>query len=548
MKPLHQPAVSVIIPVFNAEIYLKETIDSVLCQTFKDFEILLLDDGSTDRSPQIIQSYSDSRIKYIPCSHDFIKTLNHGLSTAQGKYIALLDHDDLMVPKRIQIQYDFMEQNPEIIACGGNMYSFGKYSKLMEAPSDYSEIMKRMIICSPMYNPTGFIRTDILNIKKIRYQEGYSFAADFKFWSDLVKVGKVVNIPEVLTIYRTSDTQTSIIFAHESSKGANLIYHEMTKYFLSMIRKDNEFFSILENQIVPGMVNLSKHSFFSARTYFLFMYELICGLIEKGAIQIKSGNNTLPIKVGYLVSYDYQYIKHSLPTIYEYADQIFLAIDKDRKTWSGSPIQIPDTFFEWIIHFDTSKKIQIYEDQFYIQNLAPSECETRERNLLAKKMGNDGWYIQLDVDEYFLDFKKFVNYLHSIDNSLPTCVYAQWITIFKQIGKDFFYIDSNEEFPVATNNPQYSFARYPQKCIVRKTKYKLLHHSWGRSENELNKKLSNWGHSKDFDIDAYFNFWQSINKDTYKYVRNFHPLSPNVWKQLQYAEAENIKTLIEIVK
>ena len=100
--------VSVLIPVYNSEKFIRKTIDSVLGQTFKDFEVLLLDDGSADKSSEIIKSYTDDRVKYIPCSHDFIKTLNHGIDIAKGKYIALLDHDDLMLPHRLKVQYEYM--------------------------------------------------------------------------------------------------------------------------------------------------------------------------------------------------------------------------------------------------------------------------------------------------------------------------------------------------------------------------------------------------------------------------------------------------------
>jgi glycosyltransferase involved in cell wall biosynthesis len=126
-------AISVIIPIYNAELFLNETIDSVLSQTFSDFELLALDDGSIDNSAEIIKSYNDPRIRYVECTHDFIGTLNKGLSLSQGKYIAQIDHDDMMMPYRLQTQYDFMEENPDIVACGGYMISFERYSFEMKA-------------------------------------------------------------------------------------------------------------------------------------------------------------------------------------------------------------------------------------------------------------------------------------------------------------------------------------------------------------------------------------------------------------------------------
>jgi glycosyltransferase involved in cell wall biosynthesis len=132
--------ITVLIPVYNAGNFIRETIDSVLCQTFQDFELLTMDDGSTDNSADIIRSYSDSRIKYVSCPHDFVSTLNKGLDMAQGKYIALLDHDDMMMPERLQTQFDYMEANPDIAACGAYMQTFGNTYYTMTYPAEHDDI------------------------------------------------------------------------------------------------------------------------------------------------------------------------------------------------------------------------------------------------------------------------------------------------------------------------------------------------------------------------------------------------------------------------
>ena len=259
-------------------------------------------------------------------------------------------------------------------------------------------------------------------------------------------------------------------------------------------------------------------------------------------------DNSDLIKVGYLLSYDYKYLKYSLPTVYHLADKIFITIDINRKTWAGQCIKIPETFFRWLDDFDVDDKILLYENSFYISGLSTMACETRERNILAQIMGEGGWHIQIDVDEYFLNFKEFVEYLKSIDRSIPTTIMAQWITIFKQNKNEIFYIDSNEEFPVATNEPKYKYARNTINDNVIRTKFKVLHQSWGRSEKDLIFKLKNWGHNKDFDIDSFVYFWKSISKKTYKHVRNFHPLYPRLWEKLDFIEIADIHSLIEEMK
>lgn len=257
--------------------------------------------------------------------------------------------------------------------------------------------------------------------------------------------------------------------------------------------------------------------------------------------------NNMPIKVGMLLSYDYEFVENSLPLLYPYADYIALAVDKDRKTWSGELFEIPDSFFTWLKKFDTDNKIHIYEDSFHVPSLKAIECDTRERNMLAKFMGEGGWHLQIDSDEYFIDFEKFIKYLKTLDISTPTLVHARWMTMFKKINHNYFLIRTNERFPVATNNPHYSIVRHSECQTNIYTDFEVLHQSWARDENEIKQKLRNWGHNVDFDVDSYYQLWKTINRQTYKYIKSFHPLDPWLWPSLEYFEAKNIKELTEIV-
>lgn len=282
-----QILVSVLIPVYNSRKTIRESIDSVLGQTFPKFELLLMDDGSIDDSAEIIQSYTDSRIKYIPCGHHFVETLNRGIDTAQGKYIALLDHDDLMLPHRLKVQYEFMEEHPDVIACGGYMHAFGMYSYLMKESLEYADIATDAIYRCPMLNPTGFIRRSVLQSHNLRYSDGYSFAADFKLWADLIQVGKVVNIPEVLTLYRTYPEQTSLKYLSESQEGVDKIRMEMIEYFLTLVKKESEYYSLLMDNFIPALNKIGENAMFSAQTLFPFMHELITGLVKRGDIELE---------------------------------------------------------------------------------------------------------------------------------------------------------------------------------------------------------------------------------------------------------------------
>ena len=106
------PRVSILLPAYNAERYLREAIDSMLSQTYQNFELLIIDDGSKDRTAEIVRSYTDERIRFIQneCNIGLANTLNKGMRLARGEYLARMDADDICVPTRFQAQYDFLQQ------------------------------------------------------------------------------------------------------------------------------------------------------------------------------------------------------------------------------------------------------------------------------------------------------------------------------------------------------------------------------------------------------------------------------------------------------
>ena len=274
------PSISVLIPVHNAAFFLNDTIKSVLCQTFTDFELLAMDDDSTDQSAEIIQSFKDARIRYYHCPHDFVGTLNLGLSLAQGEYIALLDHDDIMMPQRLQIQYDFMEKHTDIVACSGYMHSFGRYSKRFLAPLTHDELIRQMIVDNPIWNPTGFIRREILIRHNVRYQTGYSYAADYKFWFEVSKVGRLQTIPKVLTLYRTSTEQASIKYKSESVPACHKIRKEIMDYWLAQLSEKHQSVRSLIQKIMSVINIMNEQRYFEEETFNRFMQEVITGLMK----------------------------------------------------------------------------------------------------------------------------------------------------------------------------------------------------------------------------------------------------------------------------
>jgi hypothetical protein len=242
------------------------------------------------------------------------------------------------------------------------------------------------------------------------------------------------------------------------------------------------------------------------------------------------------IKVGYLISYDYEFVKISLPIVYEFVDEIFFAVDIDGKTWSGESFEINDNFWTWIREFDKDNKIKIYKDRFYVADLTPMECDTRERNLLGQQMGDADWYIQIDSDEYFVDFQAFANKLRAYEPNKPTTIYCSVACLFKELGTGFLLIgESFETLSSATNHPVYDLARNNTSGNEQVHWDDLmLHQSWARTPEDIQQKLSNWSHRDDFNTNSFYKLWNAIDEDNYNCLRNFHPLTSDTWPKLVF--------------
>ncbi len=260
--------------------------------------------------------------------------------------------------------------------------------------------------------------------------------------------------------------------------------------------------------------------------------------------------NDVKIKVGMLVSFDYQYIYHSLPRVYEHSDSITLAVDHEYRTWAGISFTIENKFWDWIKEIDIDNKIIIYRDNFFDPKLDALANDSRERNMLAQKMGSGGWIVQIDSDEYFLDFKQFVDFLRehghwTKPDAKPIDIGAFLIPLYKQTKDGFLYIkNSFETVVLATNKPEYLRARRSDHYI-RYTPFYLFHQTWARGEDEIWFKLNSWGHMTDFNIESYFNFWKASDKNNYKYIKNFHPLYQNLWQDLEWCRGTDIEKFIE---
>lgn len=204
----NQPLVSVILPVYNAERFLRPAVESILKQTYQNLQIILINDCSTDSSLSILQEYAkqDSRVQVEsnPQNLKLSKTLNRAISLASGKYLARMDADDISAPARIEKQVAALEANPDVVVIGCDMSIIDEDGKAIGHRKYYAtdeEIRKRMFFFSPFSHPAIVIRSEALN-KVGPYDDKYNPAEDYELYFRLGTVGKFMNLKEELFIYR----------------------------------------------------------------------------------------------------------------------------------------------------------------------------------------------------------------------------------------------------------------------------------------------------------------------------------------------------------
>jgi len=200
------PKVSVFMPVYNAGIDLIEAVQSILDQTFTDFEFVIVNDGSTDNSMELLQKFNDSRIRIInnDGNKGLIASLNIGLELCVGEYIVRMDQDDISLPSRIEKQVEFMDQHPEYGLIGSWFQDFGDNieTKLVCYSSDDTQIRIRHLYQTHISHPTALLRNSVIKAHNLRFDPAFVHGEDYEFWVRMSAYCKLSNIPELLVLKR----------------------------------------------------------------------------------------------------------------------------------------------------------------------------------------------------------------------------------------------------------------------------------------------------------------------------------------------------------
>ena len=307
---MNQPLVTVLMPVFNAEQFLEESITSILNQTYYNFEFLIINDGSTDKSIEIIQGFTDERIRLVCLEKNggIIAALNLGLELAKGDYLARIDADDIALPERLEKQVDFLEKNIEVGCLGTDFLWHQEHDeKSWINYYDNENIRVAMLFECAVCHPTIMMRMSIVCQHSLRYPRDYPHAEDYAFWLEISKYTQIVNLPEKLVSYRRHPLQISKVKSEIQCQSIRKIqFKQLRSLGLKVSVSDLILNSILGGAFVP-VLNLH---FFMDRWInkivkanadrYLFHHFTLCDQLDQRSIDALLNKKDILSKMSFL--------------------------------------------------------------------------------------------------------------------------------------------------------------------------------------------------------------------------------------------------------
>lgn len=235
--------ISVIMATYNTpKEYLERAINSILTQSFHDFEFIIIDDCSSSNDQEVIKSFKDSRINFYRNEKNLglAASLNRGLGMANGKYIARMDADDISLRNRLEIQYKFLEENKHIDVVSSFAKQFGERNNFIISPYiDDKEIDIQLLFGNTICHPTVMFRKEFMKKNDLKYNENFKSGQDYELWTRCLKVGKFSIIPKVTLYYRTHNKQISVSKKDGQIRNTQKIYMNQLRD-LGFLGSENE--------------------------------------------------------------------------------------------------------------------------------------------------------------------------------------------------------------------------------------------------------------------------------------------------------------------
>jgi glycosyltransferase involved in cell wall biosynthesis len=251
------PTISVIMPVYNVERYARRAVDSVLGQSYRDFEFIVINDGSTDGTREILASYGDERLNIQDNARNlgYVLSLNRGLALARGKYIARMDGDDVSLPDRFASQVRFLNEHGDVGVCGSRVETIGHGGGVVwRPPCDHPDIVCNSLFESTLYHPTVMIRREVLEQSGLEYDNSYYGAEDFRLWVQLSRRTRLANLDVVLLYYNRHETQVSRKQSATQLDSANRVRgNQLSEFFGGVSETDRELHNLIGRRDQEGI-------------------------------------------------------------------------------------------------------------------------------------------------------------------------------------------------------------------------------------------------------------------------------------------------------
>ena len=271
---MNTPLVSILMPVYNTALYLREAMDSILSQTFTDFELIVLDDCSPDDAEMILDSYTDPRIvRYKGEKNEGLSNvLNVGIGMARGKYIARMDSDDISMPERLQVQVDYLEKHTDVDLASSGMQLFGAKKDIWIQEQNPDKIKIIALFHTPVLHASSMWRKESFEKYGLRFRQEMVPAEDYDLWARaLVKGLKLVNMPDVLYKYRMHPNQATLQTDKTSAK-SRLVRKEFLKSALPSL--SDEKAQAFPEKLLPVFFANLKDGFFDRKLLAKRLYKM----------------------------------------------------------------------------------------------------------------------------------------------------------------------------------------------------------------------------------------------------------------------------------
>ncbi|MBO5833349.1 MAG: glycosyltransferase family 2 protein [Alphaproteobacteria bacterium] len=290
------PKVSVLMSAYNTGKYIAEAIESILAQTFSDFEFIIINDGSRDDTAEVVRKYAaqDSRIIFIdnPVNRGLVPCLNQGLELCRGEYIARMDSDDIAMPNRFEIEVNYLDNNPDVGVVGGWHEAFGNNIKpLVRKYPLRVHLLDMLTLGAPMSQPTAMLRTSVMRANNIKYNPNFPYAEDYEFWANIVRYTKVHNLPIVMIKYRIHGNNVSIMAHKTQVANANIVRNAIIQNLTNSDRvakklREMTYETISRVWIFGILPIIRKKQYGIGRTKYYLMERIPLVMIKNGSIYL----------------------------------------------------------------------------------------------------------------------------------------------------------------------------------------------------------------------------------------------------------------------